>query len=105
MRRASAAGGSCRDFLLRAFVVLLLSVAVASAIADPLAPTAVATDMDDAGKIAFAFTPDLDPEEAVVVHVTDMIPDFRFDDLRAERMASSHEWRVSFAFEARGPPV
>ena len=33
------------------------------------------------------------------------VPDFHFDDLRAERQASSHNWRVAPVFEARGPPA
>ena len=33
------------------------------------------------------------------------VPDFRLDDLRAERQASSHDWRVAPVFEARGPPA
>ena len=105
MRRMSVAGLSCRDFIMRICVVLVLSVSVVSAIADPLAQLAVAADLDDAGKMAFAFTPDLDPEEATVPQLAERIPDFRYDDLRAERQASSHEWRVACAFEARGPPV
>ena len=105
MRRVSVVGLSCRDLVMRICVVLVLSVSVVSAIADPLAQLAVATDVDDAGKFTFAFTPDLDPEEATVPQITTKIPDFRFDDLRAERQASSHEWRVACAFEARGPPV
>ena len=44
-----------------------------------------------------------------VVHVGPLaaarVPDFRFDDLRAARQESSHDWRVACAFEARGPPV
>ena len=105
MRRLSVAGLSCRDLVMRVAVVLVLSVSVASAIADPLAQVAVAADMDDLGKMAFTFTPDLDPEDAMIPRVVGAVPDFRFDDQRAERLASSHEWRVSFAFEARGPPV
>jgi len=105
MKRMSVAGLACRDLMMRIFVVLALSVSVLSAIADPLAQLAVASDVDDASKIAFAFTPDLDPEEATLPEITTKIPDLRFDDLRAERQASSHEWRVSCAFEARGPPV
>jgi len=101
----SVVGLSCRDLIMRICVVLVLSVSVVSAIADPLAQLAVATDVDDAGKMGFAFTPDLDPEEATVPQIATKIPDFRFDDLRAERQASSHEWRVTCAFEARGPPV
>ena len=105
MKRMSVAGVACRDLMMRIFVVLALSVSVLSAIADPLAQLAVASDVDDASKIAFAFTPDLDPEEATLPQITPKIPDFRFDDLCAERQASSHEWRVTCAFEARGPPV
>ena len=105
MRRVSVVGLSCRDLIMRVAVVLVLSVSIVSAIADPLAQLAVATDVDDSGKMTFAFTPDLDPEEATVPHITPKSPDFRFDDLRAERQASSHEWRVTCAFEARGPPV
>ena len=101
----SVAGLSCRDLVVRVAVVLVLSVSVVSGIADPLEQPAVATDIDDAGKMAFAFTPDLDPEDATIPLVIGAIPDFRFDDQRAERLASSHDWRVSFAFEARGPPV
>ena len=104
MKRMSVAGLACRDLMMRIFVVFALSVSVLSAIADPLAQLAVASDVDDASKIAFAFTPDLDPEEATLPEITTKIPDLRFDDLRAERQASSHEWRVSCAFEARGPP-
>lgn len=101
----SVAGLGCRDLMMRVLLVLALSVSVVSAIADPLAQLAVASDVDDASKIAFAFTPDLDPEEAALPEITTKVPDFRFDDLRAERQASSHEWRVACAFEARGPPV
>ena len=105
MRRMSVVGQSCRDLIVRVAVVLVLSVSVISAIADPLAQIAVAADVDDVGKMAFAFTPDLDPDDATIPLVVGPIPDFRFDDQRAERLASSHEWRVSFAFEARGPPA
>ena len=105
MRRMGVAGFACRDLMMRVFVVLALSISVVSAIADPLAQIAIASDTDDASRMAFAFTPDLDPEEATVPQITSRIPDFRFDDLRAERQASSHEWRVACAFEARGPPV
>ena len=66
MRRLSVAGLSCRDLVMRVAVVLVLSVSVASAIADPLAQVAVAADMDDLGKMAFTFTPDLDPEDAMI---------------------------------------
>jgi hypothetical protein len=105
MMRMSVAGLSCRDLVMRLALVLVLSVSVVTAIADPLAQLAVAADMDDTGKMTFAFTPDLDPEEATVLRFAAKIPDFRFDDLRAARQASSHEWRVACAFEARGPPV
>ena len=105
MRRMSVAGLACRDLMMRLFVVLALSISVVSAIADPLAQLAVASDADDANKMAFAFTPDLDPEEATLPQIAAKIPNFRFDDLCAERQASSHEWRVACAFEARGPPV
>ena len=101
----SVAGSSCRDLLIRVAVVLVLSVSVVSAIADPLAQIAVASDVDEAGKVTFVFTPDLDPEGANVPRVASRVPDFRFDDLRAARQASSHDWRVACAFEARGPPV
>ena len=105
MRRMSVAGLSCRDLVMRLALVLVLSVSVVTAIADPLAQLAVAADMDDTGKMTFAFTPDLDPEGSIVPQLAAKIPDFRFDDLRAARQASSHEWRVACAFEARGPPV
>ena len=105
MRRMSVVGLSCRELVMRVAIVLALSVSVVSAIADPLAQIAVAADVDDAVKMTFAFTPDLDPEDAALPQLADGVPDFRFDDQRAERLASSHEWRVSFAFEARGPPV
>ena len=98
-------GLACRDLVMRVAVVLVLSVSVVGAIADPLAQIAVAADVDDAGKMAFAFTPDLDPDDAKTPQCVGAVPDFRFDDQRAARLASSHEWRVSFAFEARGPPV
>ncbi len=101
----SVAGLSCRDLVMRIAVVLVLSVSVVTSIANPLEQPAVAADVDDVGKMAFAFTPDLDPEDATIPQIVGAIPDFRFDDQRAERLASSHEWRVSFAFEARGPPV
>ena len=105
MRRMSVAGSSCRDLVMRIAVVLALSVCLVSAIADPLPQLAVSADADDAGKMTFAFTPDLDRDEPSVPQVASKVPDFRFDDLRAERQASSHEWRVACAFEARGPPV
>jgi hypothetical protein len=105
MKRMSVAGLSCRDLVLRVIVVLGVSVAVASAIADPFAQLAVAADLDDAGKMTFPFMPDLDPAQSTVPQVAAKVPDFRFDDLRAARQASSHEWRVACAFEARGPPV
>ena len=105
MRQVNVVGLSCRDLLMRICVVLVLSVSVIGAIADPLAQLAVAADVDDLGKMPIAFTPDLDPEEAMVPQMAERVPDFRFDDLRAERQASSHEWRVACAFEARGPPV
>lgn len=101
----SVAGLSCRDFIMRIAIVLALSISVVGAIADPLAQIAVAADVDDTVKLTFAFTPDLDPEDATLPQIIVGVPDFRFDDQRAERLASSHEWRVSFAFEARGPPV
>ncbi len=105
MGRLSVVGLSCRDFALRVAVVLFLSVSVVSAMADPVAQFALATDLDDAAEVVVAITGDLDPEKVAVRLAADKIPDFRFDDLRAERLASSHDWRVSFAFEARGPPV
>jgi len=105
MGRMSVAGLSCRDFIMRIAIVLALSVSVISAIADPFAQVAVAADVDDPAKMAFAFTPDPDPEDVTLPLLAVGVPDFRFDDQRAERLASSHEWRVSIAFEARGPPV
>ncbi len=101
----SVVGSSCRDLFVRTVVVLVLSVCLVSAIADPLAQLAVAADADEAGKMTFAFMPDLDRDGPSIPQVASKVPDFRFDDLRAERQASSHEWRVACAFEARGPPV
>ena len=105
MQQMSVAGLSCREFIMRIAVVLVLSVSILGAMAVPFAQLVVATDADDAGKMTYAFTPDLDPEEAIVPQLAERTPDFRYDDLRAARQASSHEWRVASAFEARGPPV
>jgi hypothetical protein len=105
MKRMSVAGLACRDLMMRIFVVFALSVSVLSAIVDPLAQLAVASDVDDASKIAFAFTPDLDPEDATLPEITTKIPDFRFDDLRAEREVIKPGMRANLLDELRRPYV
>ena len=78
---------SGRALLMRVSMGLVLSVVVISAVVDPFAQPATFC-VDHVGPLAIA-----------------KVPDFRFDDLRAARQASSHDWRVACAFEARGPPV
>lgn len=102
--RKSVAGLSSRDLLMRVAIFLVLSITIVSAVSDPLAQFA-AVEADEVGETVVALTPDLDSGEAIVPQVAATIPDFRFDDLRAARQASSHDWRVPSAFEARGPPV
>jgi hypothetical protein len=54
MRQMSVAGLSCRDFIMRIAVVLVLSASILGAMADPFAQLVVATDADDAGHAEFA---------------------------------------------------
>ncbi len=105
VQRMSGAGLSCRDFLVRAGLVLVLSLSVASVVVNPYAEVAVTLDGDDVAELAFVIAPQLISDASVARVSTDQIPDFRFDDLRAERLASSHDWRVDSVVKARGPPA
>ena len=86
-------------------VVLFLSLSAASVIADPYAEVAMVTDVDGAVDLAFFLAPGPDAGPLATCAVTDRVPDLRFDDLRAERLAASHDWRVACVVQARGPPI
>ena len=96
---------SCRALLLRVAVVLLLSACVASAVAEPFVDVAMSTDLDDTAEVVVVAVADTASAANVAREASDKVPDFHFDDLRAERLASSHNWRVACVFEARGPPA
>jgi hypothetical protein len=95
----------CRDLLVRVAVVLLLSACAASAIAEPFIDVAMSADLIDTDDVACVAAADTASATNVARETSDQVPDFHFDDLRAERLASSHNWRVACVFEARGPPA
>ena len=105
MQRMCEAGLSCRGLIARVAVVLFLSLSAVSVIADPHADVAVVTDFDDALDLAVFLAPGPVSGSLATRASVDRVPDLRFDDLRAERLESSHDWRVAFAVQARGPPI
>ena len=105
MQRMSGAGLSCRGFLARVAFALVLSLSVASFIADPYTDIVMAADAGDVLDSALVFTPVENSGAPAQRVASGRVPDFRFDDLRAERLASSHDWCVPCVVQARGPPA
>ena len=110
MTQGERAHGARRMLFVRIFVVLCVSfVVVASVLPDPLPQVAASMDIDDLAlaidPLAFGPNGNLDPAKIPVPNVVARVPDLRFDDLRAARLASACNWRVSCVFEARGPPA